>query len=353
MADTNHLLPNPCRVAVMGATGNVGRALLQMLVERKFPASDVHALASARSKGKKVGFGDSELKVQDLANFDFSQVDLVLASAGGETSLAHAPRAAAAGAIVVDNSSAFRMHEQVPLVVPEVNPEALALAPPIGIVANPNCSTIQMVAALKPIHDAFVIKRVVVSTYQSVSGGGKAAMDELFDQTKGVFTTQTVAPAKFTKPIAFNAIPHIDSFLDDGSTKEEWKMRVETNKILDPNIKVHANCVRIPVFVGHGEMVNVECAQAFDLDAVRDLLEDAPGVLVVDQPIDGGYMTPAEISGDNGVYISRIRRDDTVPHGLSMWIVSDNLRKGAALNTVQIAELMLGRDPFADYDSHD
>ena len=330
------------RVAVVGATGKVGREMLQILAERNFPADEVVALASSRSVGLKASFGDkSILKVQDLAKFDFKGIDIVLSSPGAKVSAEHSPRAAKAGAIVIDNTSYWRMDPDVPLVVPEVNPQAIAGYKGRGIIANPNCSTIQMVVALKPIHDAAGIKRVVVSTYQSTSGAGKEAMDELVSQTKSFFVNQTLDPVKFTKNIAFNVIPQIDVFMDDGSTKEEWKMVVETKKILDPRIKVHATCVRVPTFVGHAEAVNLELERPLDDDEARRILAAAPGILVVDQREPGGYVTPKEVTGQDGVFVSRIRSDPTVENGLAMWVVSDNLRKGAALNAVQIAEELI------------
>ena len=330
------------RVAVVGATGNVGREMLQILAERNFPADEVVALASSRSVGLKASFGDkSILKVQDLAKFDFKGIDIVLSSPGAKVSAEHSPRAAKAGAIVIDNTSYWRMDPDVPLVVPEVNPQAIAGYKGRGIIANPNCSTIQMVVALKPIHDAAGIKRVVVSTYQSTSGAGKEAMDELVSQTKSFFVNQTLDPVKFTKNIAFNVIPQIDVFMDDGSTKEEWKMVVETKKILDPRIKVHATCVRVPTFVGHAEAVTLELERPLDDDEARRILAAAPGILVVDQREPGGYVTPKEVTGQDGVFVSRIRSDPTVENGLAMWVVSDNLRKGAALNAVQIAEELI------------
>ena len=342
----NSRLPRPDGyvVAVIGATGNVGREMLQILWERKFPVSKVIALASARSVGREVSFGEDEvLPVQNLETFDFKGVDIVLSSPGAKVSAVHGPRAAKAGCIVIDNTSYFRMDRDVPLVVPEVNPEAIARYKKKGIIANPNCSTIQMVTALKPLHDAFKIKRVVVSTYQSTSGGGKAAMDELFNQTKGIYANQLPAETKsiFTKQIAFNAIPHIDIFMDDGSTKEEWKMDVETRKILDPEIKVHANCARIPTFIGHAEYVNIETEKPISDRGAREILRKAKGISVVDHRANEGYVTPAECAGEDVVFVSRIRKDSTVPNGLSFWCVSDNLRKGAALNAVQIAEVLV------------
>ena len=331
------------RIAVVGATGNVGRELLNLIDERMFPADEVIALASSRSVGREVSFGeDTILKVQDLETYDFSGVDIVLSSPGAKVSAIHSPRAAKAGAVVIDNTSHFRMDPDVPMVVPEVNPEAVARYAKRGIIANPNCSTIQMVVALKPLHDLMPIKRVVVSTYQSVSGAGKAGMDELFNQTRGIFVNQpfTDHQEKFPKQIAFNVIPHIDTFMDDGSTKEEWKMVAETKKILDPDIQVHATCVRVPVFIGHAEAVNIEFDGPVSEDEAREALQGAPGVTIVDHRAAEGYVTPQECAGEDAVYVSRIRKDPTVDHGLSMWVVSDNLRKGAALNTIQIAEVL-------------
>ncbi|HMA51298.1 MAG TPA: aspartate-semialdehyde dehydrogenase [Magnetospirillaceae bacterium] len=329
------------KVAVIGATGNVGREILQTLFERQFPVDELIALASERSVGREVSFGDDEiLKVRDLATFDFKDVDIALSSPGAKISAVHSPRAAAAGCVVIDNTSHFRMDPDVPLVVPEVNPQAIAGYKKRNIIANPNCSTIQMVVALKPLHDIAKIKRVVVSTYQSVSGAGKEAMDELFNQTRAIFVNDPVKPDIFTKQIAFNVIPHIDIFMDDGSTKEEWKMAVETRKILDPNIPVQATCVRVPVFVGHGEAVTVEFESAITEAQAREALKKAPGVIVIDHRANEGYVTPIESAGEDAVYVSRLRKDPTVPHGLSFWCVSDNLRKGAALNAVQIAEVL-------------
>ena len=332
------------RIAVVGATGNVGREILNVLAERQFPLDEVAAIASARSTGDEIDFGDSgkTLKVKNLEHFDFSGWDIALFSAGASTSVAHAPRAAAAGCTVIDNSSAFRMDPDVPLIVPEVNPAAIAGYRKKNIIANPNCSTAQLVVALKPLHDAAKIKRVVVASYQSVSGAGKAGMDELFEQSRNIFVGDSNEPAKFTKQIAFNVIPHIDSFLDDGSTKEEWKMVVETKKILDPSIKLTATCVRVPVFVGHSEAVNIEFENEISAADAQRLLREAPGVMLVDKREDGGYVTPVECVGDYATFVSRVREDPTVENGLSLWVVSDNLRKGAALNAVQIAEL-LGR----------
>ncbi|HEX6978795.1 MAG TPA: aspartate-semialdehyde dehydrogenase [Alphaproteobacteria bacterium] len=331
------------RVAVIGATGNVGREMLTTLAERKFPADDVIALASERSVGRKVSFGDHELKVQDLAKFDFKGVDIALSSPGAKVSSVHSPRAAKAGCVVIDNTSYFRMEPDVPLVVPEVNPGAIAGYTKRNIIANPNCSTIQMVVALKPLHELAKIKRVVVATYQSVSGAGKEAMDELFNQTRAVYVNQPIERAKFTKQIAFNVIPHIDVFMDDGFTKEEWKMRVETRKILDPDIDVVAHCVRVPVFVGHAEAVFVEFEKPISEADARRVLREAPGIGVVDHRADEGYVTPVEATGEDKVYVSRLRTDPTVENGLVFWCVADNLRKGAALNAVQIAEVLVDR----------
>ena len=331
------------RVVVAGATGNVGREMLNTLAERGFEADEVAAVASRRSAGKQVGYGDRTLTVQALDEFDFRGWDLGLFSPGAAVSSQHAPRAAAAGCIVVDNTSYFRMDPDVPLVVPEVNADAIDGYARKNIVANPNCSTIQMVVALKPLHEAARIRRVVVSTYQSTSGAGNDAMEELFQQTKGIYANHTVEPRRFTKQIAFNVIPHIDRFLDDGSTKEEWKMVVETKKILDPSIKVTATCVRVPTFIGHGEAVNVEFERPLSEARAREILRSAPGVAVVDEREDGGYVTPVEAAGESATYVSRIRDDPTVENGLNLWVVSDNLRKGAALNSVQIAELLARR----------
>ena len=330
------------RIAVVGATGAVGREMLKTLAERKFPADEVVALASGRSTGQEVSFGEKKiLTVRNLDTFDFAGTDFGLFSPSASVSAIHAPRAAAAGCVVIDNTSHFRMEHDIPLVVPEVNPQALAKFGRRNIIANPNCSTIQMVVALKPLHDQFRIRRVVVATYKSVSGAGKEGMDELFNHTKSSFVYESAPPQQFTKEIAFNCIPHIDKFLDDGSTKEEWKMVVETKKILDPDIAVHATCVRVPVFIGHGEAVNVEFELPVTAGEARAALRDAPGVEVVDVREDGGYVTPLECAGEDAVYVSRIRKDPTVPHGLSFWCVSDNLRKGAALNAVQIAETLV------------
>jgi aspartate-semialdehyde dehydrogenase len=329
------------RVAVVGATGNVGREMLTTLAEREFPADDVVALASSASVGKQVSFGEDDiLDVQALDSFDFKGIDIVLSSPGAKVSDKFAPRAAKAGAVVIDNTSRWRMEPDVPLVVPEVNPQAIAGYQKRGIIANPNCSTIQMVVALKPLHDIARVKRVVVSTYQSVSGGGRAVMDELFNQTRAIYVNDPVESEHLTKQIAFNVIPHIDVFMDDGSTREEWKMAVETRKILDPDITVTATCVRVPVFIGHAEAVNVEFERPISEKRARAALQDAPGVIVLDHRADEGYVTPAEAAGEDAVYVSRIRRDPTVPHGLNLWVVYDNLRKGAALNAVQIAEIL-------------
>jgi aspartate-semialdehyde dehydrogenase len=332
------------KVAVIGATGNVGREMLKTLSERNFPVDDIVALASERSVGKEISFGDKTiLKAKDLAKFDFTGWDIALSSPGAKVSAQHSPRAAAAGCVVVDNTSHFRMDPDVPLVVPEVNPEAIAGYTKKGIIANPNCSTIQMVVALKPLHTLGKIKRVVVSTYQSVSGAGKEGMDELFEQSRAVFVNDAITPQKFAKQIAFNLIPQIDVFMEDGSTKEEWKMVVETKKILDAGIEVHATCVRVPVFVSHSETVNVEFARPVSVEEATEAFRNAPGVIVLDTREPGGYITPLEATGEDAVYISRIRKDPTVKNGISFWCVSDNLRKGAALNAVQIAEV-LARD---------
>ena len=328
------------RVAVVGATGAVGREILAVLEEVNFPIDHLHALASRSSTGVELNFGDRIVRCEDFERFDFSNTDIVFMSAGADLSRAHAERIGKQVAVVIDNSSAWRMNPQVPLIVPEVNPDDADGFRAKGIIANPNCSTIQLVTALKPLHDEARIKRVVVSTYQSVSGGGKEAMDELWEQAKGVFVLGATEPKHFTKQIAFNLIPHIDDFLPDGSTKEEWKMSAETQKILDPSIQLTATCVRVPVFVGHSEAVNVEFEDALDEDEARDILREAPGVAVIDKREDGGYITPLESVGEFAVYVSRIRNDPTVEHGLNMWVVSDNLRKGAALNAVQIAQLL-------------
>ncbi|WP_338608508.1 aspartate-semialdehyde dehydrogenase [Pelagibacterium nitratireducens] len=335
------------KVAIVGATGNVGREMLDILAERNFPIDELVPLASSRSVGREVSFGDKVLKCKNLDDFDFTGTDFVLMSAGGDISKQWAPRIGATGAIVIDNSSAFRYHEDVPLIVPEVNADVLdaymAKNDRKNIIANPNCSTAQLVVALKPLHDLAQLTRIVVSTYQSVSGGGKDAMDELWNQTKGIFVNDSPTPNKFTKQIAFNVIPHIDVFMEDGYTKEEWKVLAETKKMLDPKIKVTCTAVRVPVFVGHSEAVNMEFARPISPDEARDALRDAPGIVVLDKRENGGYMTPVESKGEDATYVSRIREDVTVENGLVMWVVSDNLRKGAALNTVQIAETLIAR----------
>ena len=329
------------KIAVAGATGNVGREILNILAERKFPADEVVALASANSLGKKVSYGDKELTVQVLDDYDFTGTSIGLFSPGGKVSAIHAPRAAAQGCVVVDNTSHFRMEKDIPLVVPEVNPEAIADYKKRGIIANPNCSTIQMVVALKPLHDVAKIKRIVVSTYQATSGAGKEAMDELYDSTKKIYANQFLEPKKFSKRIAFNVIPQIDVFMDDGVTKEEWKMKVETKKILDAKIEVEATCVRVPVFNCHSEAINVEFEKPISAAQARKILDDAEGVIVIDRPQEMKFVTPVEVSTQDPVFVSRIREDKSVAHGLSLWVVSDNLRKGAALNAVQIAELLV------------
>ncbi len=330
------------KVAVVGATGNVGRELLNTLWERQFPADEVVALASSRSAGSTVSFGeDEELKVRNLASFDFKGIDIVLSSPGAKVSAEHSPRAAKAGAVVIDNTSQFRMDPDVPLVVPEVNRDAIAAYSRRNIIANPNCSTIQMVVALKPLHDLAGITRVVVATYQSTSGSGRDAMDELFNQTKAIYVNDPIVKENFTKQIAFNVIPHCDVFMEDGATKEEWKMMVETKKILDPAIKLTATCVRVPVFIGHGEAINLEFEASISVEEARAALREAPGVTVIDHRADEGYVTPVEAAGDDAVFVSRLREDPTVENGLSLWVVSDNLRKGAALNAVQIAEALI------------
>jgi aspartate-semialdehyde dehydrogenase len=331
------------KVAVVGATGNVGREMLSVLKERQFPAGEVVALASSRSVGVDVSFGDGVLKVHALEHYDFKGTDIVLMSAGGAVSKEWAPKIAKDVPFIIDNSSTWRMDRDVPLVVPEVNASVLDEGVKKGIIANPNCSTAQLVVALKPLHDEATIKRVVVSTYQSVSGAGKDAMDELFRQTRAVFVADPIEVEKFPKQIAFNVIPHIDVFLDSGYTKEEWKMMVEVQKILDPDIQVTATCVRVPVFIGHSEAVNIEFEKPITAQRARAILREAPGCLVVDKHEDGGYVTPIECAGEDATYVSRIRKDPTVEHGLSLWVVSDNLRKGAALNAVQIAECLLNR----------
>lgn len=332
------------RVAVAGATGNVGREMVNILAERGFPIDELAALASSRSVGEEIDLGETgrTVKCQNIEHFDPTGWDIALFAIGSEATKVYAPKFAAAGCVVIDNSSLYRMDPDVPLIVPEVNPDAIDGYTAKNIIANPNCSTAQLVVALKPLHDAATIKRVVVATYQSVSGAGKAGMDELWNQTRQIFVGDEKDVQKFTKQIAFNLIPHIDSFLDDGSTKEEWKMVVETKKILDPKIKLHATCVRVPVFVGHSEAVNVEFEQELSAEDAQALLREAPGIMLVDKREDGGYTTPIEAAGDDATYVSRVRDDPTVDNGLSFWCVSDNLRKGAALNAVQIAEL-LGR----------
>ena len=333
------------RVAIVGATGNVGREMMQVLAERAFPVDEMAAVASSRSQGVEVEFGDTGtmLKCKNIEHFDFAGWDIALFAAGSGPAMQYAPKAAQAGCVVIDNSSLYRMDPDVPLIVPEVNPDAIHDYAKRNIIANPNCSTAQLVVALKPLHDAATIKRVVVSTYQSVSGAGKAGMDELFSQSRAIFVGDPVEPEKFTKQIAFNVIPHIDTFMDDGSTKEEWKMVVETKKILDPKIKLNATCVRVPVFVGHSEAVNIEFENEISATEAQDILREAPGCMLIDKREDGGYITPVESAGDSATYISRVREDPTVDNGLTLWCVSDNLRKGAALNAVQIAEL-LGRE---------
>ncbi|KQN37775.1 aspartate-semialdehyde dehydrogenase [Sphingomonas sp. Leaf407] len=332
------------RVVVAGATGNVGREMLNILAEREFPIDDLAVLASSRSAGEMADFGETgkQYKIQNIEHFDPAGWDMALFAIGSDATKIYAPKFAAAGCVVIDNSSLYRMDPDVPLIVPEVNPEAIDGYKVKNIIANPNCSTAQMVVALKPLHDAATIKRVVVATYQSVSGAGKAGMDELFEQSRNIFVGDSADPVKFTKQIAFNVIPHIDSFLDDGSTKEEWKMVVETKKILDPKIKVVATCVRVPVFVGHSEAINIELENELSAQDAQNILREAPGIMLVDKREDGGYVTPIECVGEFATYVSRVREDSTVENGLALWCVSDNLRKGAALNAVQIAEL-LGR----------
>ena len=330
------------KIAIAGATGSVGREMVNILAEREFPADEIAVLASSRSQGDEIEYGDTGrmLKVQNIEHFDPAGWDMALFAIGSEATKVYAPRFAQAGCTVIDNSSFYRMDPDVPLIVPEVNSEAIAGYRARNIIANPNCSTAQMVVALKPLHDVARIKRVVVATYQSVSGAGKQGMDELFEQSRNIFVGDPATPQKFTKQIAFNVIPHIDSFLDDGSTKEEWKMVVETKKILDPKIKVSATCVRVPVFVGHSEAINIEFHDEISARQAQDILREAPGVMLVDKREDGGYVTPVECVGEYATYISRVREDPTVENGLSLWCVSDNLRKGAALNAVQIAELL-------------
>lgn len=329
------------KIAVVGATGNVGREILNILAERKFPADEVVALASRNSLGQKVTFGDKELTVKVLDDYDFTGTAIALFSPGGKISAIHAPRAAAQGCVVIDNTSHFRMDKNVPLIVPEVNPEAIAGYKKSGIIANPNCSTIQMLVALKPLHDLAKIKRIVVATYQAVSGAGKEAMDELYDSTKKIYANQFNEPVKFSRRIAFNVIPQIDSFMEDGCTKEEWKMKVETKKILDPKIEVEATCVRVPVFNAHSEAVNVEFENPISVSQARAALEEADGVLVIDRPQEMIFTTPIDASTKDPVFVSRLRKDTSIKNGLSLWVVSDNLRKGAALNAVQIAELLV------------
>ena len=330
------------KIAVAGATGAVGYELLSILAERDFPADEVVALASSKSKGREVSFGeDKVLKVEDLAAYDFRGTHIALFSPGGKVSAEHAPRAAHAGCVVIDNTSHFRMDDDVPLVIPEVNPDAIAGYPARNIIANPNCSTMQMLVAAKPLHDLATIERIVVATYQAVSGAGRSAMDELWNQTKSLYTNKDPAIENFTKRIAFNVIPHIDVFMDDGSTKEEWKMVQETKKVLDPDIEVMATCVRVPVFVGHAEAVHLEFERPIRVEEAREALENAAGVVVVDERDDGGYITPIECTGEDATFVSRIRRDPTVNNGLALWVVPDNLRKGAALNAIQIAEILV------------
>lgn len=331
------------KIAVVGATGNVGREILNILDERMFPCDEVVALASRKSMGRELSYGDKTLKVKNLETYDFSDIDIALFSAGSKISEKWGPIAASAGAIVIDNSSFWRYHDDVPLIVPEVNPDDIKYYKKRGIIANPNCSTSQLVVVLKPLHDFAKIKRVVVSTYQSVSGAGNAAMEELFNQTKGIFVNQVAEPENFTRQIAFNVIPHIDIFHDDGFTKEEWKMLSETKKIIDKSIKLTATCVRVPVFVGHSEAVNIEFEKSIRPEKARAILRDSPGVMLVDDPEDEKYVTPIECVGDYATFVSRVREDITVENGLAMWVVSDNLRKGAALNAVQIAELLLNK----------
>ena len=331
------------KIAVVGATGNVGREILNILDERMFPCDEVVALASRKSMGRELSHGDKTLKVKNLETYDFSDIDIALFSAGSKISEKWGPIAASAGAIVIDNSSFWRYHDDVPLIVPEVNPDDIKYYKKRGIIANPNCSTSQLVVVLKPLHDFAKIKRVVVSTYQSVSGAGNAAMEELFNQTKGIFVNQVAEPENFTRQIAFNVIPHIDIFHDDGFTKEEWKMLSETKKIIDKSIKLTATCVRVPVFVGHSEAVNIEFEKSISPEKARAILRDSPGVMLVDDPEDEKYVTPIECVGDYATFVSRVREDITVENGLAMWVVSDNLRKGAALNAVQIAELLLNK----------
>ncbi len=335
------------KVAVVGASGNVGAEMLNILAERNFPYCEVVALASSRSNGREVSFGDKTLKCQVLDNYDFSGVDFCLMSAGSDIAKKWANKIGAMGIVVIDNSSAFRYDSDVPLIVPEVNAhvldEYMAKENRRNIIANPNCSTAQLVVALKPLHDAATIKRIVVSTYQSVSGGGKQAIDELWSQTKGVFVNDKPTPNVFPTQIAFNVIPHIDIFMEDGYTKEEWKILAETKKMLDPEIKVSATAVRVPVFIGHAEAVNIEFENEILADEARNILRNSPGIMVIDKRQDGGYITPVDCASEDGVFVSRIREDNSVENGLAMWVVSDNLRKGAALNTIQIAETLIAR----------
>lgn len=331
------------KIAVVGATGNVGREILNILDERMFPCEELVVLASRKSIGRELSYGDKLLKVKDLETYDFNGTDIALFSAGSKISEKYGPIAAKSGTVVIDNSSFWRYHDDVPLIVPEVNPDAVVDFKKRGIIANPNCSTAQLVVVLKPLHDVAKINRVVVSTYQSVSGAGNAAMEELFNQTKGIFVNQAPEPENFTRQIAFNVIPHIDVFMDDGYTKEEWKMLSETKKIVDKNIQLTATCVRVPVFVGHSEAVNIEFEKSISPEKARSILRKAPGVMLVDDPEDEKYITPLECVGDYATFVSRVRVDSTVKNGLSMWVVSDNLRKGAALNAVQIAELLINK----------
>lgn len=331
------------KLAVAGATGNVGREMLNILEERGFPVDEVVPLASRRSQGTEVSFGDKTLKVRALDTYDFSDTDICLMSAGGSVSQEWSPKIAEQGCVVIDNSSAWRYNSDVPLIVPEVNPDAISGFTKRNIIANPNCSTAQLLVVLKPLHEAATIKRVVVSTYQSVSGAGKEGMDELFEQSRAVYVADPISVKKFTKRIAFNVIPHIDSFMEDGYTKEEWKMMAETKKMLDPSIKLTATAVRVPVFIGHGEAVNVEFENPISPEKARDILREAPGIQVVDKHEDGGYITPYEAAGEDDTFVSRIREDITVENGLAFWVVADNLRKGAALNAIQIAELLVAR----------
>jgi aspartate-semialdehyde dehydrogenase len=338
----------PLKIAVAGATGNVGREILKILAERNFPATEVVALASRNSIGKQVSYGDTTLTIKALEDFDFTGTKIALFSPGGSISAVQAPRAAAQGCVVIDNTSHFRMDDNVPLVIPEVNPEAIAEYTKSNIIANPNCSTIQMLVALKPLHDLADIKRIVVSTYQAVSGGGKEAMDELFNQTKKIYENSTVPPKQFSKRIAFNVIPQIDVFLEDGSTKEEWKMKVETKKILNSKIEIEATCVRVPVFNSHSEAITVEFNKPISVAEARKALEESDGILVIDRPKEMKFVTPIEASATDPVYVSRIRKDTSVKNGLSLWVVADNLKKGAALNAVQIAEILVKDHGFAD-----